>query len=176
MRLRCDSYDCLIVFLIFLALASQAARFLVVDEPGKSDAIVVLAGETNVRPARALELLRQGVAPHVFLNVHRDLIYDQQLSRDCAEIRERSWGSKPRLGVSDRRLLYFCRGRRCKPMPAVGGRASGADRDLRISHPPRLDDLSPSPAAISVQRGRGPQSRAIRRRLVDEPRMGESHF
>ncbi|HMD17599.1 MAG TPA: YdcF family protein [Terriglobales bacterium] len=70
----------IIVLLIFLALASQSARFLVVDEPEKSDAIVVLAGETNVRPARALELLRQGVAPHVFLNVHDDLIYDQQLT------------------------------------------------------------------------------------------------
>jgi uncharacterized SAM-binding protein YcdF (DUF218 family) len=75
----------IIVLLIFLALASQSARFLVVDEPGKSDAIVVLAGETNVRPARALELLRQGVAPRVFLNVHDDLIYDQQL----AEIAQR---------------------------------------------------------------------------------------
>jgi len=71
----------LIVFLIFSALASQAARFLVVDEPEKSDAIVTLAGETNVRPARALELLRQGVAPRVFLNVQtRDRIYDQQLT------------------------------------------------------------------------------------------------
>jgi len=70
----------IIVLLIFLALASQSSRFLVVDEPEKSDAIVVLAGETNVRPARALELLRQGVAPHVFLNVHDDLIYDQQLT------------------------------------------------------------------------------------------------
>src|ERR1700687_4872203 len=65
---------------IFVLLASQAARFLVVDEPEKSDAIVVLAGETNVRPARALELLRQGVAPRVFLNAEtRDLIYGQQL-------------------------------------------------------------------------------------------------
>jgi hypothetical protein len=65
---------------IFAALASQAARFLVVDEPEKSDAIVVLAGETNVRPARALGLLRQGVAPHVFLDAEtRDVIYDQQL-------------------------------------------------------------------------------------------------
>jgi uncharacterized SAM-binding protein YcdF (DUF218 family) len=70
----------IIVLVIFLALASQAARFLVADEPAKSDAIVVLAGETNVRPARALELLRQGVAPHVFLNVHDDLIYDQHLT------------------------------------------------------------------------------------------------
>src|ERR1700687_5305704 len=65
---------------IFALLASQAARFLVVDEPEKSDAIVVLAGETNVRPARALDLLRQGVAPHVFLDAEtRDVIYNQRL-------------------------------------------------------------------------------------------------
>ena len=71
----------LFLVVIFAALASQAARFLVVDEPGKSDAIVVLAGETNVRPARALELLRQGVAPLVFMDAEtRDRIYDQQLT------------------------------------------------------------------------------------------------
>jgi uncharacterized SAM-binding protein YcdF (DUF218 family) len=71
-----------VLFLVFVvaALASQAARFLVVDEPGKSDAIVVLAGETNVRPTRALELLRQGVAPRAFINAQtRDRIYDQTL-------------------------------------------------------------------------------------------------
>ena len=66
---------------VFVAFASQAARFLVVDQPEKSDAIVVLAGETKARPARALELLRQGVAPRLFLNVvTRDVIYDQQLT------------------------------------------------------------------------------------------------
>jgi len=71
----------LLLVVIFVALASQAARFLVVDEPGKSDAIVVLAGETNVRPARALELLRLGFAPRVFLDAEtRDLIYDQRLT------------------------------------------------------------------------------------------------
>jgi uncharacterized SAM-binding protein YcdF (DUF218 family) len=64
----------LFLLVVLVALASQAARFLVVDEPEKSDAIMVLAGETNVRSARALELLRQGVAPRVVLNVHRDLI------------------------------------------------------------------------------------------------------
>src|SRR6202047_4427136 len=70
----------LVVVFIFAALASQAARFLVVDDPEKSDAIVVLAGETNVRAARALDLLRQGVAPHVFLDAEtRDVIYDQKL-------------------------------------------------------------------------------------------------
>ncbi len=70
----------LFLLAILAAVASHAARFLVVDEPEPSDAIVVLAGETNVRPARALELLRQGVAPHVFLNAEtRDRIYDQRL-------------------------------------------------------------------------------------------------
>ena len=52
----------LAVLIIVLVAASQAAHFLVLDEPQPSDAIVVLAGETNLRPARALELLRQGVA------------------------------------------------------------------------------------------------------------------
>ena len=62
-------------------LASQAGRLLALDEPEKSDAIVVLAGETKVRPARGLELLRQGVAPHVFLDAEtRDLVYDQRLT------------------------------------------------------------------------------------------------
>ncbi len=71
----------LVLVFILAALASRAARFLVVDEPEKSDAIVVLAGETKVRPARALELLRQGVAPRVFLDVEtRDVIYDQRLT------------------------------------------------------------------------------------------------
>jgi len=71
----------LIMILIMAALARQAARFLVVDAPQKSDAMVVLAGETSARPTRALELLRQGIAPRVFLDVEtRDLIYDQRLT------------------------------------------------------------------------------------------------
>src|SRR5208337_2184884 len=71
----------LLLVVILVALASQAARFLVVDKPEKSDAIVVLAGETKVRPARALELLHQGVAPRVLMDAEtRDLIYDQRLT------------------------------------------------------------------------------------------------
>ena len=71
----------IVYLLIVVAVASQAARFLVVDAPQKSDAIVVLAGETNVRPARALELLRQGMAQHVFLDAEvREQIFDQRLT------------------------------------------------------------------------------------------------
>jgi len=86
---------------VFLAvLASQAARFLVLDEPEKSDAIVVLAGETNVRPARALELLRQGVAPIIFLNAQaRDVIYDRKLTEIAREYAN---------GLAERNHISIC--------------------------------------------------------------------
>jgi len=71
----------LFVAIAIVALATQAARLLVIDAPARSDAIVVLAGETKVRPARALDLLRQGMTSRVFLDVEtRDRIYDQQLT------------------------------------------------------------------------------------------------
>jgi uncharacterized SAM-binding protein YcdF (DUF218 family) len=68
------------LIIMLVAFASQAGRFLVVDNPVKSDAIVVLAGETKVRPAHALELLRQGIAPRAFLDAQvREQIYQQPL-------------------------------------------------------------------------------------------------
>jgi uncharacterized SAM-binding protein YcdF (DUF218 family) len=71
----------LVLVIALLIFGSQAARLLVVDDPQKSDAIVVLAGETNVRPARAVALLREGMAPRVFLDAEtRDVLYDQRLS------------------------------------------------------------------------------------------------
>ncbi|MGA2354054.1 MAG: YdcF family protein [Terriglobales bacterium] len=89
----------LIVILIVVALASQAARFLVVDQPEKSDAIVVLAGETKVRPERGLELLRQGVAPRIFLDAEtRDMIYDQRLT-DIAQRYVNDLGEGGRISV-----------------------------------------------------------------------------
>jgi hypothetical protein len=71
----------LVLVLIVAALARRAAHFLVVDAPEKSDAIVALAGETSLRPARAVELLRQGVAPRVFLDAEtREVVYGQRLT------------------------------------------------------------------------------------------------
>lgn len=52
-----------------LLLAGTAGRILVIDAPQRSDVMVVLAGETGVRPAYALQLLRQGYARHVLLDV-----------------------------------------------------------------------------------------------------------
>ena len=52
-----------------LGFAANAGKMLVVDDPQPSDVIVVLAGETDHRPARALQLLDQGYARRVLINV-----------------------------------------------------------------------------------------------------------
>ncbi|MGA7292077.1 MAG: ElyC/SanA/YdcF family protein [Terriglobales bacterium] len=88
-----------VLILIAVVLASRAARFLVVDEPEKSDAIVVLAGETNVRPARALELLDQGMAQHALLDAEtRERVYGQPLT-DIAQRYVDSLGETGRVSV-----------------------------------------------------------------------------
>ena len=53
----------------FVVLAAKAGSFLVVDTPRPSDVILVLAGETNRRPARALDLLAQGYGKRIVLDV-----------------------------------------------------------------------------------------------------------
>ena len=52
-----------------VGLAAKAGSFLVVDAPRPSDVILVLAGETDRRPQRALELLAQGYGRRVVLDV-----------------------------------------------------------------------------------------------------------
>ena len=52
-----------------VGLGAKAGSFLVVDAPRTSDVILVLAGETDKRPERALELLAQGYGRRVVLDV-----------------------------------------------------------------------------------------------------------
>lgn len=52
-----------------VTFAADAGNILVVDAPELSDAIVVLAGETDHRPARGLQLLDQGYGRRVVLDV-----------------------------------------------------------------------------------------------------------
>src|SRR5580693_8799663 len=54
---------------ILLVFAASAGRLLVVDAPQPSDVILVLAGETDHRPARAVQLLQQGYARSVVIDV-----------------------------------------------------------------------------------------------------------
>jgi DUF218 domain-containing protein len=54
--------------IVGLLLGRQAGSWLVVDSPEPADTIVVLAGETEQRPARGLQLLAQGLAPRLLLD------------------------------------------------------------------------------------------------------------
>jgi DUF218 domain-containing protein len=58
--------------LFVVGLGATSGRFLVVNQPRKSEVMVVLAGETNRRPARGLELLDQGYASRMILDVPAD--------------------------------------------------------------------------------------------------------
>jgi hypothetical protein len=52
-----------------VVLAARAGNYLLVDAPQRSDVILALAGETDRRPALALELLAQGYGQKVIINV-----------------------------------------------------------------------------------------------------------
>lgn len=52
-----------------LLFAMTSGRFLVIDRPEHADVIVVLAGETDRRPRRGLELLSENYAPRMVLDV-----------------------------------------------------------------------------------------------------------
>jgi len=58
-----------VIGLLALILLTFSGQFLVINQPEKSDVIVVLAGETEKRPQRGLELLIQGLAPRLILDV-----------------------------------------------------------------------------------------------------------
>jgi hypothetical protein len=61
-----------IASLLLITFALAAGRALVVDSPQPSDLILVLAGETDHRPARALELLNLGYGRRVLIDVPAD--------------------------------------------------------------------------------------------------------
>src|SRR3981081_897741 len=54
---------------IVVVFAANAGKWLVIDAPEPSDVIVVLAGETDRRPARALQLMEQGYGRRELLDV-----------------------------------------------------------------------------------------------------------
>jgi hypothetical protein len=54
---------------VLVVLAAKAGSFLIVDAPRRSDVILVLAGETDRRPQRGLELLAQGYGRRMVLDV-----------------------------------------------------------------------------------------------------------
>ena len=59
----------ILLAIIGFLLGRFAGAWLVVDAPQKADLIVVLAGETEQRPTRGEQLLEQGFAPRMLLDV-----------------------------------------------------------------------------------------------------------
>jgi uncharacterized SAM-binding protein YcdF (DUF218 family) len=58
-----------VLFAGLVVFAASAGRLLVVDAPQHADVLLVLAGETDRRPARALQLLDQGYGRRVVIDV-----------------------------------------------------------------------------------------------------------
>jgi hypothetical protein len=58
-----------LLFAFTVTFGANAGRMLLVDDPQPADVIVVLAGETDRRPSRGLQLLGQGRAPRMLLDV-----------------------------------------------------------------------------------------------------------
>jgi hypothetical protein len=54
---------------LLITLGANAGRMLVVDAPESSDVILVLAGETDRRPAKGLQLLDQGYGRSLVIDV-----------------------------------------------------------------------------------------------------------
>jgi hypothetical protein len=91
-----------LAFLLAAALVgfgANAGKMLVIDFPQPSDVIIVLAGETDYRPARALELLDQGYARRLLIDVPvegKDFGYTE---RQLAEQYLRSRPEAAQLGI-----------------------------------------------------------------------------
>jgi len=61
---------CVVVAVALLVgFAAEAGKLLSVDEPRPSDVILVLAGETDGRPARALQLMTEGYGKRLVIDV-----------------------------------------------------------------------------------------------------------
>lgn len=58
-----------VLIVLAVTLGARAGGFLIIDQPHPSDVILVLAGETNRRAERALQLLSQGYGRRIVLDV-----------------------------------------------------------------------------------------------------------
>ena len=87
------------VMVALILFAADAGKMLVIDSPQPSDVIVVLAGETAVRPARALELLDQGYARRLLIDVPADGTTFGVSAQELAERYEHNRPESAKLGI-----------------------------------------------------------------------------
>lgn len=86
----------LVAMLLLGGLALESGRFLLVDEAERADVILVLAGETNSRPAKALQLAREGYAGRIIMNVPDWSTFYDRPQLELA----REWASKQAIPVT----------------------------------------------------------------------------
>lgn len=90
----------IILIAVLGIFAVNAARWLVVDQPARADAILVLAGETDQRPSLGRKLLDQGYAPAMIVDVPAEQRVYQWTAPDLAE----RWIS----GLPERAKITVC--------------------------------------------------------------------
>jgi hypothetical protein len=86
----------LALLLVFLLLAG---RVLVIDQPARADVIVVLAGETKLRPEFGVELLRRGYAGHLVIDVPASAVIYQHTQMEIAQAYVDQLPESPAVGL-----------------------------------------------------------------------------
>ena len=118
-----------------VGLAAKAGNFLIVDAPSRSDAILVLAGETDRRPQRALELLSQGYGRRVVLDVPRTQNLRVYSNRISTEVHRRSAYASPSQHLPDPWTVNQRRIQGGGKMFRARGSEKRLDCDFGFSHP-----------------------------------------
>jgi len=90
-----------VVVLLVVIWFVESGGQLIINDPKKSDAIVVLAGsEADARYWRGLELLRAGDAPHLVVDVDDGVIYGHSLANLARDFVTRTAGpNAPQVSV-----------------------------------------------------------------------------
>lgn len=88
-----------VMIVALIVFAANAGKMSVIDSPQPSDVIVVLAGETDSRPSRALELLDQGYARRLLIDVPADERVYGFTKGQLAEQYERRLPESAQLGI-----------------------------------------------------------------------------
>ena len=159
---------------VIAALAANAGRLLVVDDPEPSDVILVLAGETDHRPARALQLLDQGYGRRVLMDVPAAARIYEFTQIELAEkyIQDLPEAASMRIcpieGLSTRDESHDVE----KCLAGEEGRRS-SDRDVRLPHPPLTQHFPPRSAREVVLGGGSTRRHAVRNTMVDAPAVGQ---
>jgi hypothetical protein len=106
----------IVVTIGFLAvLAKNAGSILVIDAPEKSDVILVLAGEANLRPKQGFHLLDQGYG--------RMLVLDVPAAAEVYGFTEKELAEREIAGLPEARSIRIC------PIPGLSTKSEARDAE-----------------------------------------------